>query len=193
MFRSFLALSLLACVATSAHADQSPAPVLALWEFDGWARPTAQKPLGLRFALLEDGRVVFTQDDPASDALLPSQFYQAKLSPEEMRAFAEPLLDVLRQQSSARPSTEAGWTAFYFRDVNGQQKATVVVGHPCLAKGRVFSATAPVPGLRANQNSADRAALSPSMRDACNLLAAFHHASAEPWSPAAVPALLPPQ
>ena len=191
MFRSFLALSFLACAAASAHADQSPAPVLALWEFDGWAQPTAQKPLGLRFALLDDGRVLFTQDDPASDALLPSQFYQAKLSPEEVRAFAEPLLDLLRQLSDVRPSTEAGWTAFYFRDAEGKPIAAVVAGHPCLAKGRVFSATAPVPGLQANQNSADRAALSPAMREACNRLAGFHHASAEPWSPNAVPALIP--
>ena len=192
MFRSsFLALSFLACVTASAHADESPAPVLALWEFDGWAQPTAQKPLGLRFALLDDGRVVFTQDDPASDALLPSQFYQAKLSPEEMRAFTEPLLTMLRQQPNTRPSPEAGWTVFYFNDADGKPDATVVLGHPCLAKGRVFSATAPVPGLQANRNSVDRAALSPAMREACNLLAGFHHASAEPWSPNAVPALIP--
>jgi hypothetical protein len=55
----------------------------------------------------------------------------------------------------------------------------------------VFSATVPVPGLEANRNSADRAALPPAMRQACNLLAAFHHASTEPWSPEALPATLP--
>jgi len=29
------------------------------------------------------------------------------------------------------------------------------------------------------------------MRDACNLLTGFHHASTQPWSPQAVPAMLP--
>jgi hypothetical protein len=48
-----------------------------------------------------------------------------------------------------------------------------------------------VPGLKANRNSDNRAALPPAMRQACNLLAAFHHASIAPWSPQALPAFLP--
>lgn len=192
MVRFLVALTSLGLAACTAAA-QPTTPVLALWEFDGWAQPTAEKPLGLRFAVLDDGRVIFTQDDPASDALLPSQFYQAKLSPKEMRALTEPLLAMLRQQSATAPTKEGDWTAFYFRDASGKQVAATVAGHPCLAKGRVFSATAPVPGLEANQNSVDRAALSPAMREACNLLAGFHHASVQPWTPSAVPALIPPQ
>lgn len=199
MFRPFLTLSFLACVAVSAHADESTRPILALWEFGGWAKPTAERPLGLRFALLEDGRVLFTQDDPAIDALLPTKFFQARLSPDEMRSLTEPLAELLRPQQqsgsylAATLVKDGRWTEFYLRGASGQATNAVVAGHPCLAKGRVFSATAPVPGLTANQNSADRAALSPAMREACNRLAGFHHASAEPWSPSAVPAMLPPR
>jgi len=181
-------------LAPHARAGQSNAPVLALWEFDGWATPTPERPLGLRFALLEDGRVVFTPDDPSIDALIPSQFFQAKLSPAESEALMRALTEALQQQAAAAPSKDKdrGWTAFYFRDaVTGGQRHAEFGGHPCLAKGRVFSATAPVPGLRSNQNSADRAALPRPLREACNLLAGFHHASTQPWSPQAVPALIP--
>ena len=73
MIRFFLALALLGLLVPHARAGQSNAPVLALWEFDGWAVPTAERPLGLRFALLEDGSVIYTPDDPAIDALIPSQ------------------------------------------------------------------------------------------------------------------------
>lgn len=194
MIRLLIALMLVALLAPDARAGQSNAPVLALWEFDGWAMPTSERPLGLRFALLSDGRVVFAPDDPAIDALIPNQYFQAQLSPPEMQALTESLTRILQQQVEAAPSTEKerGWTAFYFRDATtGEQRHAEVAGHPCLAKGRVFSATAPVAGLRAVQNSADRAALPPSMREACNLLAGFHHASTQPWSPASTPAMVP--
>lgn len=192
MIRLFLGLLLLAVLAPTAHAGQSNAPILALWEFDGWAMPTPERPLGLRFALLEDGRVLFAPDDPALDALIPNQYFQAQLSPEEMQALLASLAHVLPQQAPAAPQKQRGWTAFYFLDAaTGEERHAEVAGHPCLAKGRVFSATAPVAGLQAVQNSADRAALPPVMREACNLLAGFHHASAQPWSPQSFPALVP--
>ena len=192
MFRSLFALILFALVAPQALAGQSSAPILALWEFDGWAAPTAERPLGLRFVLLEDGSVIYTLDDPAIDALIPNQYFQARLSPDEAQALTAALAPTLQQQSAAPSATERGWTAFYFRDpATGQERQAAVAGHPCLAKGRVFSATVPAPGLQANQNSADRAALPLAMRQACNLLTGFYHASTQPWSPQVLPAFLP--
>ncbi|HEY1386038.1 MAG TPA: hypothetical protein VGF43_20605 [Dongiaceae bacterium] len=192
MIRSFVALILLALFVPTAQAGQPNAPVLALWEFDGWAMPTPERPLGLRFALLEDGRVLFAPDDPAIDALIPNQYFQAQLTPAETKALIASFTHVLQQPSQAAPEKQRGWTAFYFRDTaTGEQRHAEVAGHPCLAKGRVFSATAPVAGLQAVQNSADRAALPPPMREACNLLAGFHHATAQPWSPQSFPALVP--
>jgi hypothetical protein len=192
MLRSLFALALFLLLAPSALAGQSSAPLLALWEFDDWAAPTAERPLGLRFVLLEDGRVIYAPDDPAIDTLIPNQYFQARLSPDEAQALTAALMPILRQQSVATSAPRGGWTAFYFRDpATGEERQAAVAGHPCLAKGRVFSATAPAPGLRANQNSADRAALPPAMRQACNLLAGFHHASTQPWSPQVVPAFLP--
>jgi hypothetical protein len=192
MLRSLFALALFLLLAPSALAGQSSAPLLALWEFDDWAAPTAERPLGLRFVLLEDGRVIYAPDDPAIDTLIPNQYFQARLSPDEAQALTAALMPILRQQSAATSAPQGGWTAFYFRDpATGEERQAAVAGHPCLAKGRVFSATAPAPGLRANQNSAARAALPPAMRQACNLLAGFHHASTQPWSPQVVPAFLP--
>ena len=192
MFRSLFALTLSLLLAPSALAGQSNAPLLALWEFDGWAAPTAERPLGLRFVLLEDGSVIYTLDDPAIDALIPNQYFQARLSAAEMQALTVALTPVLQQQAASPSETQHGWTSFYFRDpATGQERQTAVAGHPCLAKGRVFSATVPAPGLRANQNSADRAALPLAMRDACNLLTGFHHASTQTWSPQTLPAFLP--
>jgi hypothetical protein len=192
MFRSLFALILFALLAPSALAGQSSAPLLALWEFDGWAAPTPERPLGLRFVLLEDGRVIYAPDDPAIDALIPNQYFQARLSPAEAQALTAALAPVLQQHASSPSATQDGWTAFYFRDpATGERRQAVVPGHPCLAEGRVFSATIPAPGLKANRNSADRLALPPAMRQACNLLTAFHHASIEPWSPEALPATLP--
>lgn len=192
MFRSLFALTLFALAPIPAFAGQSNAPILALWEFDGWAAPTAERPLGLRFALLEDGSVIYTPDDPAIDALIPNQYFQARLSVAEAEALTASLTPVLQQQSAAPSAAQDGWTAFYFRDpATGEERHAAVAGHPCLAKGRVFSATVPAPGLRANQNSADRAALPPEMRQACNLLAGFHHASTQPWSPQVLPAFVP--
>ena len=192
MLKSLIALTLVALVAPSALAGQSAAPVLALWEFDGWAAPTAERPLGLRFVLLEDGSVIYTPDDPAIDALIPNQFFQARLSPAEIEALTAALAPVLQEQAAAPSATPREWTAFYFRDpTTGEERHAAVAGHPCLAKGRVFSATVPAPGLQANRNSADRAALPPQMRQACNLLAGFHHASTQPWSPQVLPAFLP--
>ena len=192
MIRSLFALALFLLLVSSALAGQSSAPLLALWEFDGWAAPTAERPLGLRFVLLEDGRVIYAPDDPAIDALIPNQYFQARLSSAEAEALTAALTPVLQQQAAAPSMTKNGWTAFYFRDpATGEERQAVVAGHPCLAEGRVFSATVPTPGLQANRNSEDRLALPPAMRQACNLLTAFHHASIEPWSPQALPATLP--
>jgi len=190
MVRSLFALTLFALLAPSAFAGQSSAPILALWEFDGWAAPTAERPLGLRFALLEDGSVIYTPDDPAIDTLIPSQYFQARLSPEEMLVLTKTLHEAWQQ--SAGQQRQGSRTVFYIRDpATGTERETEFAGHPCLAKGRVFSATVPAPGLQANRNSADRAALPPTMRQACNLLAGFHHASTQPWSPQMLPAFLP--
>jgi hypothetical protein len=192
MIRSLFALTLCLLLAPSALAGQSSAPILALWEFDGWALPTAERPLGLRFVLLEDGSVIYAPDDPAIDALIPNQYFQARLSRAEAEALTAALTPVLQQQAVSPSAMQDGWTAFYFRDpVTGEERQAAVSGHPCLAEGRVFSATVPAPGLQANRNSADRAALPVAMREVCNRLTAFHHASIEPWSPQALPATLP--
>ena len=192
MLRSLFALTLTALLAPPALAGQSNAPLLALWEFDGWAAPTAERPLGLRFVLLEDGSVIYAPDDPAIDALIPNQYFQARLSPTEAEALTAALMPILQQQSASPSVSQGGWTAFYFRDpATGEERHAAVAGHPCLAEGRVFSATVPAPGLQANRNSADRAALPLAMREVCNRLTAFHHASIEPWSPQALPATLP--
>jgi hypothetical protein len=189
MVRSLFALTLFALTPVQTLAGQSNTPLLALWEFDGWAAPTAERPLGLRFALLEDGRVIYAPDDPAIDALIPNQYFQARLSPEEVLVLTKALHEALPQSSAAQ---EGSRTVFYLRDpASGSERRVAFSGHPCLAEGRVFSATVPAPGLQANRNSADRAALPPAMREACNRLTAFHHASTESWSPEAVPALLP--
>jgi hypothetical protein len=191
MIRPLAALVTIALLIPSAEAGQSNTPVLALWEFDGWASPTPERPLGLRFALQEDGRVLYAPDDPAMDRLIPTQYFQARLSPEEMLVLTKALHAAL-PQSSATPTGPGGRTVFYLRDpATGVEWRAELAGHPCLAHGRVFSATTPVAGLKANQNSADRAALPRAIRDACNLLTGFHHASTQPWSPQALPAVLP--
>ena len=190
MVRSLFALTLSLLLAPAALARQASAPILALWEFDGWAAPTAERPLGLRFALLEDGRVIYAPDDPAIDALIPNQYFQARLSPEEMLVLTKALHEAVPQ--SAGQQQQGSRTVFYLRDpATGTERKTEFTGHPCLAEGRVFSETTPAPGLQANRNTADRAALPPAMREACNRLTAFHHASTEPWSPDALPATLP--
>ena len=192
MIRPLVALALFALAAPHAEAGPANSPLIALWEFDGWASPTAERPLGLRFALLEDGRVLYAPDDPAMDQLIPNQYFQARLSPDEMQALTGVLIGILQQQSAAPTESKHGLTVFYFQDTaTGAQRQAAFAGHPCLAKGRVFSATAPVAGLISVRNSADRAALPPAMRQACNLLTGFHHASTEPWSPQAVPAVMP--
>ena len=190
MIRSFVALVLLALFAPGAQA-QSDKPLLALWEFDGWAAPTPERPLGLRFALLEDGRVLYTPDDPAMNQLIPSHYFQARLSHDEILALTKTLQEALPQSTDAA-KPQGSRTVFYVRDpATGTDRRAELAGLPCLAKGRVFSVTAPVAGLAAAQNSADRAALPRALREACNLLAGFHHASAEPWSPQSLPAALP--
>jgi len=188
MIRSFVALILLALVAPGAQA-QSDAPLLALLEYGGWAAPTPERPLGLRFALLEDGRAFYTPDDPAMNQLIPNQYFQARLSPEEMRVLIKALQEAL-PPTSVGSGMQGSRTLFYVRDpASGTDRRAEFVGHPCLAKGRVFSATAPVAGLAAVQNSAVRAALPPALREACDLLTGFHHASGEPWSPQSPDAL----
>jgi hypothetical protein len=191
MIRLFLVFILLAPFASTTQAGQSNAPLLALWEFDGWAAPTAERPLGLRFLLLQDGSVIYAPDDPAIDRLIPNQYFQARLSSEEMLVLTKALHEAMPLSTPA-PSQQGSRTVFYFRDsATGAEWHTELAGHPCLAHGRVFSATAPVAGLKANQNTADRAALPRAIREACNLLTGFHHASTEPWSPRALPAMLP--
>jgi len=192
MIRWLIALALLVLLAPYAVAGEANAPLIALWEFDGWASPTAERPLGLRFALLEDGRVLYAPDDPAMDRLIPNQYFQARLSQQEVQTLTGVLTSILQRQSTSLPEGQHDLTVFYFRDATtGAQRQAVFAGHPCLAKGRVFSATAPVAGLASVQNSVDRAALPPAMRQACNLLTGFHHASTEPWSPQALPAVMP--
>jgi hypothetical protein len=177
------------CIAQTAQAGESKAPVLALWEFDGWTASAPERPLGLRFVLLEDGSAIYTPDDPGIDALIPSQYFQAQLSPAEVFALTESMAGTLRQQvDTTSPSEGGGSTTFFFHDADmGTLRKVSIAGHPCLAKGRVFSATAPVAGLSSVRNSTDRAVLSRAMREACNRLAGFHHAGSAPWSPAAVP------
>lgn len=193
MFRFLAACCAVSLLASPVARAEQPAPVLALWEYDGWAPQTAARPLGLRFVLLEDGQVIFSPDDPAWDALIPAGFFQARLSPEEMEALLG-RVDSLLMSAAAEaqlPAREGDWTAFYFRDPeSGAPRRAEVAGHPCLARYRVFSATAPVGGLKANRNSADRDALAPTLREVCNLLTGFHHAGARPWDPAQLPAPL---
>lgn len=187
------ALAFIALALSSAHA-QPAAPVLALWEYDGWAAPTAERPLGLRFALLADGSVIFSPDDPAWDRLIPAGFFQARLSPEEVAALVDRIDEALADVAAEAqlPARAGDWTAFYFRDPDsGEARRAEVAGHPCLARFRVFSATEPVAGLKANRNSADRAALSPSLRRVCDLLTGFHHSGARSWNAAELPAPTP--
>lgn len=196
MIRQIAAILATASLAlTGAHAAQPAAtPILALWEYDGWAAATAERPLGLRFVLLEDGHVLFSPDDPAWDKLIPAGFFQAKLSNEEVEALVGRVDSILRREAKQAqlPTREGNWTAFYFRDSeNGAAQRAEIAGHPCLARGRVFSATAPVEGLQANRNSEDREALSPAMREVCNLLTQFHHAGVKAWNPAELPAPIP--
>jgi hypothetical protein len=189
MIRSLLTLLLLGLLAPRAY-SQSDVPLLALWEFDGWPAPTAERPLGLRFLLLQDGRALYAPDDPAMDRLIPNQYFQARLSPEEILVLIKALHEAL-PRSPVGPR-EGSRTVFYLRDsATGAERRTELAGHPCLARGRVFSATAPVAGLEAVQNSAARAAVPPALRDACNLLTGFHHATAQPWSPQSFPAMVP--
>jgi hypothetical protein len=187
--RSLVALVVLALSASRAYGEAST-PLLTLWEFGGWAAPTAERPLGLRFALLEDGRVLYAPDDPAMDRLIPNQYFQARLSPEEMLALTKALHEALPPWSEG-PKHESR-TVFHLRDpATGAVRKTELIGHPCLARGRVFSTTAPVAGLESVLNSAVRAAVPRTIRDACNLLTDFHHASTEPWFPKALPAAPP--
>lgn len=191
----FASLAFALLVLTSAQAAQpASVPILALWEYDGWAAATAERPLGLRFVLLEDGSVLFSPDDPAWDKLIPAGFFQAKLSEDEIEALVGRVDSILRREAreAQLPAREGNWTAFYFRDSeSGAPQRAEITGHPCLARGRVFSATAPVDGLQANRNSEDREALSPAMREVCNLLTQFHHAGAKAWDPAELPAPIP--
>ena len=188
MMRSLVALALLVLLAPRAQ-SQSDVPLLALWEFGGWAMPTAERPLGLRFLLLQDGRALYAPDDPAMDGLIPNEYFQARLSPEEMLALTNTLHEAL-PRSPVGPM-DGSRTVFYLRDpATGAELKTELIGHPCLARGRVFSESAPVAGLKAAENSAARAAVPRSLRDACNLLTGFHHASTQPWSPQALPAMV---
>lgn len=193
--RAFLSLVFASLVMTDGEAAQpAAAPVLALWEYDGWAAATAERPLGLRFALLEDGQVLFSPDEPALDHLIPAGFFQARLSAAEVETLIGRIDPVLRREAAGAPlqDRDGNWTVFYLRDpASGAAQRAEIAGHPCLARGRVFSATSPVDGLQAARNSADRQALSPALREMCNLLTQFHHAGAKAWDPAALPAPVP--
>ncbi|MFO1435723.1 MAG: hypothetical protein U1F34_04975 [Gammaproteobacteria bacterium] len=168
-------------------------PILTLWEFDGWTPPTTERPLGLRFALLDDGRVVFSPDEPANDMLIPNRFFQARLSQEESENLGNTIATILQAQTAnAKFTKDHGWTEFYFRDVaTGREWRAEVSGHPCLATGRVFSANAAISSEQAARNSSDRAALTEAFRNACNVLAGFHHSTSRPWIASEFPAPLP--
>lgn len=187
---SLLTLTGSALAAPAAVAQPASAPILALWEYDGWAAPTAERPLGLRFVLLEDGRVIFSPDDPAWDHLIPAGFYQAQLSADEAAALIGRIDGLLREADWAHMrGPEGKSTAFYVRNAaDGAARRAEFAGHPCLARGRVFSATAPVQGLQAVRNTEIRLALPTALHDACNLLTQFFHASAREWNPAELPA-----
>ncbi len=193
--QAFISLAFSSLALAGAHAAQPASePILALWEYDGWAAASAERPLGLRFVLLEDGRVLFSPDEPALDHLIPAGFFQAKLSAEEIEALVGRVDSILRREAKEAqlPTREGNWTAFYFRDSeSGVAQRAEIAGHPCLARGRVFSATAPVEGLQAIRNSEDREALSPAMREVCNLLTQFHHAGTKAWDPAELLAPIP--
>lgn len=179
--------------ALSGAQAQPAAPLLALWEFGDWAEPTAERPLGLRFVLLEDGSVIFSPDDPAWDKLIPAGFFQARMSRDEMEALLDRVDGILQSAAAEAqlPAREGEWTAFFFRDPeSGAPRRAEIAGHPCLAHYRVFSSTAPVAGLKANRNNAAREALPPGLREVCNLLTQFHHAGAEPWNAAELAAPL---
>ncbi len=195
MRRFFAAFVTVVSLASPAWAGQPAGkPILALWEYGDWTAATAERPLGLRFVLLEGGQAIFSPDDPAADRLIPAGFFQAQLSAEEVEDFIGRIDSILLSSvgEAQLPTREGDWTAFYFRDPeSGAPKRAEVAGHPCLARFRVFSATAPVEGLAANRNSDDRDALSPALREVCNLLTGFHHAGAKAWNPAEVPAPLP--
>jgi len=193
--RRFLILVawLLAGLAPAKAEPENPM-VLALWEFDGWGEPTPERPLGLRFVLLANGSVIYTPDDPAIDALIPSQYFQAQLTSEESEALGRTLMPTLAAASATSPQIDRqrGWSVFYYRDAaTGEQRRVAIAGWPCLAKGRVFSVSEPVPGLQAVRNTRDRMALSRGMRDACDRLAGFHHKTTLPWSSDMVPASMP--
>jgi hypothetical protein len=188
---TFIAVSVLMPIAGAGQAEIKP--LLMLWEFDGWAKPTPERPLGLRFVLLENGRVVFSPDEPAVDSLIPNNFFQARLSAEESQALNDSVIGILSQhESEATIARDRGWTAFYFRDAaTGQERRAEVAGHPCLASGRVFSANAAISGEQAARNGSDRAALSPALRTACNILAGFHHSTTQRWVASESPVPLP--
>ena len=190
-----LALSAVAWLGFSGAPAAQPAsaPILALWEYDSWAEATAERPLGLRFVLLEDGQVIFSPDDPAWDRLIPAGFFHAQLSSEEAAALTGRIDDLLREADWAQmPAQEGRSTAFYVRDAaNGAARRAEFAGLPCLARGRVFSATAPVQGMQSVRNTETRLRLPPALHDACNLLPQFPHDSAREWNPAELPAPIP--
>lgn len=194
MLRMIAAILSAALLGAAPARAQPAAPILALWEYDGWAAPTAERPLGLRFVLLADGRAIFSPDDPAWDKFIPAGFFQAQLSPAEVAELAGRIDGMLSNVAAEAqlPARAGDWTAFYFRDPeSGEARRAEVAGHPCLARFRVFSATAPVAGLKANRNSADRAALAPPLRRVCDLLTGFHHAGTKQWNAAEVPVPMP--
>ena len=192
MLRSLFALTIFALLAPSAQAGQ---PTRHCWRSGSSTAGPRRRPNGRWVALRAAGgwpRHVLARRT-GDRRTIPNAFFQARLTIGNRRAGGADVRDPAGPGGPGVPSDKShGWTAFIFRDAKtGAERRAEVAGHPCLAKGRVFSATAPVAGLKANQNSAARAALSPAMREVCNRLAGFHHASTESWSPEAVPALLP--
>lgn len=177
-----------------AKAEPDNPVVLALWEFDGWGEPTPERPLGLRFVLLADGTVIYSPDDPATDVVIPNQYFQAQLTPEESEALGRILIPALAAASAVDQPVDRhrGWSEFHFRyAASGDRRRVAVAGWPCLAKGRVFSVSEPVPGLPAARNTRDRMALSRGMRDVCDRRAGFHHKTTRPWSSIAAPVVIP--
>ncbi len=115
------------------------------------------------------------------------------MSPAEIEALTVALTPVLQQQAASAIGDTGRLDRFLFprrddwRRAPGRSARAIRAWRKDACSARPFLS----PGLQANRNSADRAALPLAMREACNRLAAFHHASIEPWSPQALPAMLP--
>src|SRR5690349_11360703 len=145
-----LSLTVLVClIATGAYGQQEPKVLLFLWESEGWGKPVGPNPYGLRIALYDDGRLIFSEDTIAAmrGGTAPA-FKLATLTPgaasvmaESVRAKLEGVPTEIRSESGI---TDQGWTIIQVW--NAAEKAFRrynAYGHPCLAKGRTFPDVSP--------------------------------------------------